>query len=251
MYSTKKGKIKSFSIRTIIKSSSEANSALNKFISQFPGDARYISLGQNCSTAWYLKELGLKDASYPFDWVFSSAEIILDCIDDDFNKFLNKSLIVPKKGNQSAGHRYYHANMFNHRNPLRSEEDYHYYMRCCDRFKNIIKSSDHIVYLVTLINEPQKRTLWSKGFNENFKTPLDQSSKTIQNLIENLKMGNINCRFIIIDHYTEEERKISYQEKSENLFELSFHAGGDSTGVRYTDPLDDFCYKYMLSGLIK
>ena len=40
----------------------------------------FVSIGENCSSAWYLKQVGLKRASYPFDWAFSSPDIILDCI---------------------------------------------------------------------------------------------------------------------------------------------------------------------------
>jgi hypothetical protein len=246
------GRMKNNDIRNIIKKSGQVHAELNAFISDFPaGDARYVSLGQNCSSAWYLKEVGLKNASYPFDWIFSSSEIVLDCIDNDFSKYLDKSMIVPINNGQSAGHTYYHSNMFHHRNPLKSEEDYNYYGRCCDRFRKIIKSEDHIVYLLTLINESQKRVSWSEGFNRNFKLPFDQNYRTVADLISRLKMENRNSQFVIVDHYTEVERRISYKKESNYLFTIEFCAGGESTGVHYTDSLDDFCYKYLISGLIE
>ena len=35
---------------------------------------KFVSLGQNCSSAWYLKQLGLKLESYPFDWIFGKTK---------------------------------------------------------------------------------------------------------------------------------------------------------------------------------
>lgn len=52
-----------------------------------------VSIGENCNSAWYLKETGNKNASYPYDWIFSSGEIVTHTIKDDFKSFLNKELI--------------------------------------------------------------------------------------------------------------------------------------------------------------
>ncbi len=48
------------------------------------------SLGTLCHTATLLKRNNLKISSYPFDWIFSNINIIIDCIEDDFNSFLDK-----------------------------------------------------------------------------------------------------------------------------------------------------------------
>ena len=53
---------------------------------------KYVcSLGNRCHTAYLLKKCNLKKTSYPFDWIFSDLYMILHCIEDNFNKFLNKS----------------------------------------------------------------------------------------------------------------------------------------------------------------
>jgi len=48
-----------------------------------------ISLGYRCSSAGILKSLGLKNASYPFDWLVSHLPIIEYCVADQFKEFLN------------------------------------------------------------------------------------------------------------------------------------------------------------------
>ena len=47
-----------------------------------------ISLGFFCSTALELQRYGLRDASYPFDWIISRIEPALALIDSDFADFL-------------------------------------------------------------------------------------------------------------------------------------------------------------------
>ena len=49
------------------------------------------SLALLCQSSKLLETNNLKKCSYPFDWIFSTFEMIIDCIEDDFNKFLDKS----------------------------------------------------------------------------------------------------------------------------------------------------------------
>ncbi len=48
-----------------------------------------ISLGFFCSVAKELEQLGLRDASYPFDWVISDFKGIIDCLCDNFEHFFD------------------------------------------------------------------------------------------------------------------------------------------------------------------
>jgi hypothetical protein len=50
---------------------------------------QFISLGYRCSSAGILKSLGLKQESYPFDWLVSRLPIIEHCIQTDFREFLH------------------------------------------------------------------------------------------------------------------------------------------------------------------
>ncbi len=48
-----------------------------------------FSLGYRCSAAGILKSLGIKHASYPFDWMVSRLPVIEDCMATDFAAFLD------------------------------------------------------------------------------------------------------------------------------------------------------------------
>jgi hypothetical protein len=222
---------------------------LHQFVSVQEKRTVFISLGQNCSTSWYLKQANLKRESYPFDWIFSSPEIILDCMQDRFQKFLDKSLIVEHEEKQTAGHSVYHQNLFNHRNPLLSEEDYAYYQRCCSRFLQEMESNRPKVYVMTLINEPDKRKLWAQGFNQRFMMPTNQDETSVENVIQYLHQYDAEAKFIIVDHYTEGERTVWSRQVSEHVMFVLFKAGGSNNGVRYLDKVDDKCFKLILSGL--
>ena len=95
-----------------------------------------IPFGNQCISAFYLKENNLKLLSYPFDWIFCNPYIINDMIDDNFKKFLDKDNYVIKDSTfEKNKHSIYLPDLylFNHRNPIK-DDDYLYFVRCIDRF---------------------------------------------------------------------------------------------------------------------
>ena len=233
----------------LIDEANQAKSQLSDFMGSSKDTYKFVSLGENCSSAWYLKQLGLKEASYPFDWIFSSPDIVVDCIDDGFAKYLDKKLITPKNDDTSAGHSWYHDSLFNHRNPLASDEEYNYHKRCCNRFTELIEQKYNTCYLITLINEPSKRPGWAKGFNKEFSMPENQNLETVSKLFERLKDRNSNSKFVVVDHYTNSEKPTVSKKISDSIFFVEFHARDKSTGVYYPNLLDDFRFKLLLTGL--
>ena len=105
----------------------------------------YCSLGPNCHAAQLLKRLNLKTTSYPFDWIFSTPSMILDCLADRFKHFLDQNYCVGDPGKEGNTHTYYFPDpsltMFNHRNPL-IPEDHAYYVRCVDRFDELLAQTE-------------------------------------------------------------------------------------------------------------
>ena len=51
----------------------------------------FISIGPYCSAADILKANGLRNTAYPFDYIFSSLEMVKHCINNRFNIFLDKN----------------------------------------------------------------------------------------------------------------------------------------------------------------
>lgn len=234
--------------RTAISSANKARDLLRMLIHKEPYSA--ISIGQNCNTAWYLRQVGAKAASYPFDWIFSSAEIAESCLRDSFSTFLNKQYLLPKKDWCSAGHSLYHANMFHHRSPLQTEDDYDYYARCVNRFNHILSSGGRIIFVCTIIKEPDKNLLWSDGFCNEYPLPSGQSYRTYKSFIEYAGRINHNLKYVFIEQYTEGTLTIDSEIVDDNVLSVRFTSRGKNDGVKYLDDFDDFIAKLLYSGLI-
>jgi hypothetical protein len=115
-------------------------------------EIKYVcSLGSLCHSSQILKQNNLKKCSYPFDWIFSNYNNIIHCMIDDFKIFLDKSYYISISDKQ-CGHLYYHKQMFNHHNPLNNENDYNYYIRCVNRFKQLIQYEEHKLFIMIFPN---------------------------------------------------------------------------------------------------
>ena len=110
------------------------------------------SLGSLCHSSQLLKRNKYKLCSYPFDWILSSCNNIIHCIEDDFKIFLDKSYYI-NISEKKCGHSYYNKQMFNHHNPLHNENDYNYYLRCVDRFKNLLQKQEHKLFTMIFVNK--------------------------------------------------------------------------------------------------
>lgn len=80
--------------------------------------ATVISLGPNCVAATLLDRLGMRPAAFPFDWLYSSIEMVEHCLDDDFAAFLDPAQHEPIS-HKSSDHRLYRdrfgvTSVFNH-----------------------------------------------------------------------------------------------------------------------------------------
>lgn len=53
----------------------------------------FISIGPYCAAADILKQNCLRNQAYPFDYIFSSLEMVMHCINDKFQIFLDKNTI--------------------------------------------------------------------------------------------------------------------------------------------------------------
>lgn len=134
---------------------------------------KYCSLGSACHPSKVFKRNGFKQESYPFDWANTTTEVIRDCIEDDFNRFLDKDLYSPAQnfweGDRVCNHDYYkpllvqedHLGrniLFRHRDPLHNEGDYEYYKRCVERFRNLLASEERKVFLKMHFNKGEDIT---------------------------------------------------------------------------------------------
>ena len=121
-------------------------SEVNLEIKQWLNDPNFelIGLGQNCNASWYIKESGNKRTSYPMDWIFTTPEIILDMLEDDFAAFVQKDLLIPH--GMDAGNQRYHETLYGHRNPASRETDRQYLIRCIERWRKRMKAQEPILF---------------------------------------------------------------------------------------------------------
>lgn len=121
-------------------------------------EINYIcSLGDRCCSAYWIKQMKLKKCSYPFDWIFSNIDMIIDCINNNFNIFLNRKLHLPGKDEYSSNHKIYigpwkNADIFNHHNIL-NDTHYNYFVRCVDRFKKLLEKDNNKLFIISFINK--------------------------------------------------------------------------------------------------
>ena len=72
-----------------------------------------ISLGFFCSTASEIERIGLRNASYPFDWVISEFDLVLNLIENNFSDFLEEDLLIKDKNSKPLEKTYVVKNVKN------------------------------------------------------------------------------------------------------------------------------------------
>ena len=120
------------------------------------------SLGNVCQSSQILKDTKLKKESYPFDWIHVNPANIINILEDNFSQFLNKELYENiysvKFGKYTCidysicGHKIYNSHMFFHHNPKNNDNDYNYFIRCVDRFKQLLKKESNKLFVITFPN---------------------------------------------------------------------------------------------------
>jgi hypothetical protein len=182
----------------------------------------YISLGENCHVARTLKSIGLRNEAYPFDWVFTSPQILLDCIENDFTTFMNKQYHTEHPSStDKSGHSLYGETFFNNKNIL-DNKDYEYYERCIARFKDVMSNDDEkiVVHMTTNNLKP----------NNSY---CDNVGKLLQEALQ--KYGN-NVKFVYIRHIVYDGYSFQpFIVTSDRSLTFVILSTGVSNGVRFTD----------------
>lgn len=163
-------------------------------------EKKIVSLGNFCLPAHSVKDMELKKESYPFDWIISHNDFIIDAIEDGFKKFLDRSYYGHHRfpGERKAGHSLYGDLTFMHRDP-RTAEDYEYFIRCTERWRKLYEI-DNIIKFIQVIHPPKSYTKLSKSDFEK------KAINDIQILKELLSTRVKNPRFLFVILHTEDEK---------------------------------------------
>jgi hypothetical protein len=195
-------------------------------------EINYIcSLGPVCHSANIIKDLGLKICSYPFDWIFSNHDLILECINDKFNCFLNRSFYceyIQKWNDRQCGHIKYGLNMFNHKDP-RNNDDYNYYIKCVNRFLNLLDKKEHKLFILTYIN--------ISNIDEEFKKNIIEFNDKFSKYITNHTL-------LVIFNIPNKETNFHKFTYNDNIHFLELHTQSQSVGSSFVNDDDN---KYLNS----
>ena len=114
-----------------------------------------ISLGYFCSVARELEKSGLRDASFPFDWLISDFKGVIQCVENGFQDFLDIKYLSQNKNDRShyknLKYQFYFFHDFDGFKPLEDQlpEVQAKYKRREDRFFDAIKDSTLFVRYIS------------------------------------------------------------------------------------------------------
>ena len=194
-------------------------------------EVNYVcSFGDCCHTAIYLKNNNLKLVSYPFDWIFSSENIIIDCIEDNFKTFLDKSQYITISQNR-CGHAKYNKNgLWWHHNPLINKEHYSYYIRCIIRFKKLMIKKQHKLFILGLYN----------------KEISDENKKKIIDFNEKLSKYTKNYTLLTIFNPSKKEENYHHFSYHDNIHFLELHTKTATNGIMFGNKEDNYYFDRVI-----
>lgn len=205
--------------------------------------ARVVGLGSRCTIAQTLQDLGLRSGSYPFDWIFSTPEIVVHCLEDDFELFLRKDQYEPIAVEHRAVKQFNlcdHATfrdafgqgaMFNHRNPTEAD-DHAYLVRCVDRFRAMLASSDPTLFVLVTDGHQDPEAAYLR----------------LSRVLEKSCAGGAALLFVVVDNrastgllpWVREER----QDGDHRL--VAFDAVGTLGGTRFDHAVDELAMEALI-----
>jgi len=180
----------------------------------------FCSLGALCHTSYVLKQNKLRSVAYPFDWIFSNTDMIIDCISDNFNKFLDKTYYYKESHHSKYGR------IFIHKCPI-IEENYNYYTRCVNRFNSLLTSIESKLFMMMFVNGEYN------SHSESF-------IKLIEEFNDKLSIYTKNYILLVIIHFPY-KNEISHTFKfKKNIHFLELHTNSKSDGVGFNPTENDY-----------
>ena len=123
-----------------------------------------------------------------------------------------------------CGHSKYNNRMFNHHNPLININHYNYYVRCVDRFRNLLKKQERKLFIMIFIN-------------------MDNIDENIKNMVIdfNNKFSKYTSNYIllIILNVINKQQNHHIFTYNNNIHFLELHTLSRSRGVKFSNNNDN------------
>mmetsp|Transcript_32415 Transcript_32415/g.96563 ORF Transcript_32415/g.96563 Transcript_32415/m.96563 type:complete len:452 (-) Transcript_32415:119-1474(-) len=116
-----------------------------------------LSFGSRCLVARVLQEAGVRKYAGPFDWIYSTVEMVRHCLQDRFEVFLAPEQL------QRAGHAWGHQTygpmirrgvVFPHHEPL--ERDRSHFVRSAERLRHVLASPERKLLVLAHVVRSRK-----------------------------------------------------------------------------------------------
>ncbi len=205
-----------------------------------------VSLGFTCFSAEYLRKFGLRLAAYPFDWIYSHPQMIIDCINNNFAQFLNKQHFSGHAHEKFCRHNIYDTDLpiyphyrpptFFHHNPL-VPADANYYLRCVGRFRTLLKKPGAKLFIITLINR-------SGPIDPKVLELIQQMKRTIDQATPNAYVVVMNC-LSAGPYWKQPSKLVNVEFKADRLTVINL-VTSEVMGTVFSNSADWYLYKAQL-----
>jgi hypothetical protein len=208
-----------------------------------------VSLGFTCFSAEYLRKFGLRLSAYPFDWIHSHPQMIIDCLDNNFANFLNKQHFYGNAHEKHCRHTIYDTDLplfthhrpptFFHHNPL-VPTDANYYLRCVGRFRTLLKKPGAKLFMITLINR-------TGLIDANILDLIQQMKRTIDRVAVNSYVVVMNCMSAGA-YWKQPSKLVNIEYKADRLTVINL-VTSEVMGTVFSNSSDWDLYKAQLDNL--
>jgi len=198
------------------------------------------SFGPFCHTGNLMQRLNIKTVSFPFDWLCTTPLIISDCIENKFQRFLNKTYYTLDEKEDHQFHKYYADNFdfnktfFAHTNPLQPEV-YEYFVRCVERFETLLTCPDKKLFIVSYM------VTYTETVDSDFIAKIRHLNETLS---RNTKNYDILC---IINIPSQDMQSYSIESLDINIVLLKLNTFSISHGVFFLDEKDNLFLENIMN----
>ena len=166
---------------------------------------------------------------------FSSPEIIIECIENNFINFLDKTLYISINENRCS-HILYGNNMFMHHNPLHNITHYEYYSRCVDRFKKLLQCKEYKLFIIFFPNNKN-----NDEQKENYKNIIIKFNKNFSKYVSNYTLLSI--------YHIQQLKQYNIIKKENNIDFLELHTLSLNNGKKFKLKTDNKYFNNIITNI--
>ena len=198
------------------------------------------SFGPFCHTGNLMQRLKVKTVSFPFDWLCTTPLIISDCIENNFQFFLDKMYYMLDETKSHVVHTYYadkynfNKAFFAHSNPL-EPETYEYFERCVDRFRLLLKCPDKKLFIISYM------VTYTETVDPDFLVKVQRLNDTLSKQTTNY---DILC---IINNPQQSMQSFRVEKLDNNIILLHLNTLSISHGVFFLDDKDNLFLENIMN----